>query len=200
MPTHEGSWYASPYSYWDEYLYGDALLVAPVTTAQTTERAVYLPAGRWLNYHDRRSVYDGGNTVKADSPLDALPSYVREGAIIPRGDIVKLNNNWDANWSPKLRLQFFPSSKRSSQFNYYTGNGVQTITAEPENGGLRIEFGDLGAPGTVEVYCQRVKGMTRNGTKLREGADYRFDEQTNKLTVSFQGASKIVVEGAASLF
>jgi len=79
---------------WDEYLYGDALLVAPVTAAQTTERSVYLPAGRWMNYDDKRTVYGGATTVKAIAPLGTIPVYVRESAIVPRGDIVKLNNNW----------------------------------------------------------------------------------------------------------
>jgi alpha-glucosidase (family GH31 glycosyl hydrolase) len=84
---------------WDEYLYGDGLLVAPVATSRATERAVYLPAGRWMNYDDKRSVYAGGSTIKAAAPLGTIPVYVREGAIIPRGDIVKLNNNWEANWN-----------------------------------------------------------------------------------------------------
>ncbi len=185
---------------WDEYLYGDGLLVAPVTTAQATERAVYLPGGRWMNYNDKRTVYTGGNTVKADAPLGTIPVYVREGAIIPRGGIVKLNNNWEANWSPKLRLEFFPSGKHESQFDYYTGSGVQKISAVSEGDRLKIEFGDLGVPGTVEVYCQRVKGVTRNGVKLRQGTDYDYDERANRLSVSFQGASKIAIDGAGSLF
>jgi alpha-D-xyloside xylohydrolase len=185
---------------WDEYLYGDALLVAPVTTAKTTERTVYLPAGRWMNYDDKRTVYAGGTTVKAAVPLGTIPVYVREGAIIPRGDIVRLNNNWDASWSPKLRLEVFPSAKQKSQSDYYTGSSVQSIAVAPGGGGLTIEFGDLGTPGTVEVYCQKVKGVTRNGVKLREGLDYQYDKQANKLTVSFQGATKISVDGADSLF
>jgi len=116
------------------------------------------------------------------------------------GPALKLNNDWEGNWSPRLHLEFFPSGKRKSQFGYYTGNGVQRITARPEHDGLRIEFGDLGAPGTVEVYCQEVKGVTRNGVRLREGADYHSDKQSNKLTFSFQGASKIAIDGAGSLF
>ena len=185
---------------WNEYLYGNALLVAPVTTAQATEREVYLPGGKWMNYHDKRTVYAGGNTVKADAPLGTIPVYVREGAIIPRGDIVKLNNNWEANWTPKLRLQFFPSGKSKSQFDYYTGSRVQKITAEADGGGLKIDFGDLGAPGVVEVYCRQPTGVTRNGVKLRAGTDYDYDEPANKLTVSFQGASTISIAGAGSLF
>jgi alpha-glucosidase (family GH31 glycosyl hydrolase) len=185
---------------WDEYLYGDALLVAPVTTAQTTERNVYLPAGKWMNYHDKQTVYAGGSTIKAAAPLGTIPVYVREGAVIPRGDIVKLNNNWEQKWTPKLRLQFFPTASSKSQFDYYTGSGVQKITAELVGDGLKIEFGDLGAPGTIEVYCKEVTGVTRNGVQLKPGSDYQYDPPSHKLTISFQGASKIAITGAGSLF
>jgi hypothetical protein len=46
------------------------------------------------------------------------------------------------------------------------------------------------------VYCQEVKGVTRNGVRLREGADHHYDKQSNKLTFSFQGASTIAIGGA----
>ena len=108
--------------------------------------------------------------------------------------------SWESNWTPKLRLQFFSSTRSKSQFDYYTGSGVQTITAEPESDGLKIEFGDLGAPGTIEVYCKEVTRVTRNGVKLRAGTDYQYDPPSHKLTVSFQGASQIAIAGGGSLF
>ena len=77
---------------------------------------------------------------------------------------------------------------------------MQRIAAEPASDGLKIEFGDLGAPGTVEVYCKEVTGVTRNGVKLRAGTDYHYDQPSHKLTISFQGASKIAIAGAGSLF
>jgi hypothetical protein len=40
----------------------------------------------------------------------------------------------------------------------------------------------------------------RNGVKLHEISEYHYDQQVDRLTGSFQGASKIVIDGAASLF
>jgi alpha-D-xyloside xylohydrolase len=185
---------------WDEYLYGENILVAPVTTAGVVSRNVYLPQGRWMDYNDRRTVYDGMKTITAAAPLGTIPLFVREGAIIPRGDIVKLNNNWEENWSPKLRIEVFPSAKASSEFSYFTGDGVQNITASPVADGLEIQFKDLGTVGSLEIYCKKAKEVTRNGVKLREGSDYKFDPQAERVTVPFEGASKIVLKGCGSLF
>ena len=185
---------------WDEYLYGSEILVAPVTTAKATERKVYLPAGRWMNYNDKQTVYDGKATVTAAAALGMIPLFVREGSIIPRGDIVKLNNSWDANWEPKLRIEVFPSAKQASEFPYFTGSGVQPIKSVPRSGGLTIEFDDLGTNGTLEVHCRKVTQIKKNGTALRAGSDYHFDAQSGTLAVPFRGATHLEIEGAETFF
>jgi alpha-D-xyloside xylohydrolase len=66
----------------DEYLFGPDFLVAPVID-DGTQRAVYLPAGDWLDYwtgeHD-----PGGEVVVADAPVDRIPVWVRAGAVVPK--------------------------------------------------------------------------------------------------------------------
>jgi alpha-D-xyloside xylohydrolase len=185
---------------WNEYLFGSEILVAPVTVAHATDRQVYLPAGRWLNYNDKHTVYSGTMTVTVKAPLQELPLFVREGAIIPRGDIVQVDNNWDKDWKPRLRIEFFPAEKENSEFLYYTGNREEKITATRTAEGLSIQFGDLGAPGTLEVYSSNPENVLRNGQKLRRGKDYQYDAPTKKLTLSFDGVTDVKILGGRSLF
>ena len=185
---------------WDEYLFGSEILVAPVTVAHAADRKVYLPAGRWLDYNDKRTVYPGQTTVTVPAPLQELPLFVREGAIIPRGDIVRVNNNWDKDWKPRLRIEYFPAEKAPSEFLYYTGKEDQKITARRTPEGLAIQFGDLGIAGNLEVYCGKPAKVVRNGLVLREGHDYRYDASARKLTLGFDRATTITIQGAPSLF
>jgi alpha-glucosidase (family GH31 glycosyl hydrolase) len=184
---------------WDEYLYGDAILVAPIITAQSSERRVYLPAGRWMNYADHHTIYTGKNTVSVRAPIETIPSFIREGAIVPRGDIAKLNNNWDKNWSPKLRIEIFPSSKTTS-FDYFTGKGLEKISVTPSTEGINIQFADLGTNGALNVYCKRISGVQKDGRVLQEGSDYQYDSQAQKLTIPFVGSTNVTIKGALGLF
>ncbi len=69
----------------DEYMFGPAFLVAPVTEQGATSREVYLPAGTdWYNYWTSQRVH-GGQTIKVDAPIDMIPLFVRAGSIIPHG-------------------------------------------------------------------------------------------------------------------
>jgi alpha-D-xyloside xylohydrolase len=72
----------------DEYMFGPALLVAPVSEQGATRRSVYLPAGcDWYNYWTNERL-KGGQTITADAPIDTIPLFVRGGSIIPLGSAV----------------------------------------------------------------------------------------------------------------
>lgn len=69
----------------DEYMYGPAFLVAPVTEQGATHRTVYLPAGcDWYNYWTNQRLH-GGQTIEVDAPIDTLPLFVKAGSIVPFG-------------------------------------------------------------------------------------------------------------------
>ena len=79
----------------DEFLFGPALLVCPVTTpmyfgknsqpvaSAKKFREVYLPAGaKWFDFWTE-NLFNGGKTVEADAPLEKIPLFVRAGSILP---------------------------------------------------------------------------------------------------------------------
>ncbi len=73
----------------DEYLFGPAFLVAPVSQFKATSRAVYLPSGTsWLDFHTGKR-YEGGQTIQADAPLPRMPLFVRAGSIVPTGPVLQ---------------------------------------------------------------------------------------------------------------
>jgi alpha-D-xyloside xylohydrolase len=64
----------------DQFMFGDALLVAPILQAGARGRRVTLPAGEtWREFHGG-ATHAGGTTVEAEAPLDRIPVFVRESA------------------------------------------------------------------------------------------------------------------------
>jgi alpha-D-xyloside xylohydrolase len=68
----------------DEFLFGPAILVSPVTEAGVTSRRVYLPKAQWYDFWTGRRV-DGSTVIDAAAPLDRMPLHVRAGSIVPMG-------------------------------------------------------------------------------------------------------------------
>jgi len=99
--THEGTTFLRPLvmdfpndpavrSLTDEFLFGPALLVSPVTEYRVRRRAVALPAtpGGWYDFWTGTALA-GGRTIDAPAPFDAIPLHIRAGAIIPFGPEVQ---------------------------------------------------------------------------------------------------------------
>jgi alpha-D-xyloside xylohydrolase len=73
----------------DAFLFGKAMLIAPVVEKGATSRAVVLPAGdNWVDFWSGNT-FQGGETLRAQAPLDRLPIYVKAGSILPVGPVVQ---------------------------------------------------------------------------------------------------------------
>lgn len=101
----------------DEYMFGPAFLVAPVTDQGATTRMVYLPAGvDWYNYWTNDRVH-GGQTIEVDAPIDTLPLFVRAGSILPLGEPIENTNQ--VQRIAKLRIY----AGASGDFTLYRDDG-----------------------------------------------------------------------------
>jgi len=94
----------------DEYMFGPALLAAPVTremyhlkgqpeveVKEEGRRDVYLPQGaEWYDFWTgERSA--GGRTVSASAPIDIMPVFVRAGSILPLGPFLQYSTEKPAD-------------------------------------------------------------------------------------------------------
>ena len=73
----------------DQFMFGEALLINPVTSEGAKERTLYLPAGQdWIDFWTGKRVR-GGQSLNAEAPLNRIPIYARAGSIIPFGPHVE---------------------------------------------------------------------------------------------------------------
>jgi alpha-D-xyloside xylohydrolase len=73
----------------DQFLFGPAVMVSPVTEAGATNRAVYLPGTNvWYDFWTGKREA-GGNNIKAAAPIEIVPLYVPAGTMLPLGPVVQ---------------------------------------------------------------------------------------------------------------
>lgn len=122
----------------DEFMFGPALLVAPVTHPMyyavdsqplgNTEktRSVYLPHGAdWIDFWTGNR-YKGGQWITSDATIDKIPLMVRQGAIIPMGPVVqytseKRDAEWEIRIYPGADVSFVVYEDEGDNYNYEKG-------------------------------------------------------------------------------
>ncbi len=103
----------------DQYMFGPAFLVNPVTTYQARSRPVYLPKGAlWYDFWSGQSMA-GGQTLDAPAPYDQLPLYIRAGSIIPTGPEVQYVGEKSA-----APLTVYVYAGADGHFNLYEDDGL----------------------------------------------------------------------------
>ena len=69
----------------NQFVFGPAVLVNPVTTEGASQRTLYLPAGSdWFDFWTGKRL-PGGQTITAEAPIDRIPLLVKSGSILPMG-------------------------------------------------------------------------------------------------------------------
>jgi len=101
----------------DQFVFGPALLINPVTSEGMTQRQLYLPAGvEWVDFWTGKRM-SGGQTITADAPLDRIPIYGRAGSIVPIGPRAE---SATAKADP-IEIRIYPGA--NGDFNLYEDGG-----------------------------------------------------------------------------
>jgi alpha-glucosidase len=91
----------------DQFLFGDALMAAPVGRPGQRSRRVYLPGGTWYDFWTGERLK---GEVTASAPLERMPLYVRAGSVLPMGPVMQHTGEWPPE---TLRLHVYPGNGES---------------------------------------------------------------------------------------
>jgi alpha-D-xyloside xylohydrolase len=133
----------------DEYMYGPAFLVSPVTEPSVTSKRIYLPKGaEWIDYWTGKR-YAGGQTIDSHFTISELPLYVRAGSIVPTAPCTEYSA---AQLDKDVTL------------NIYTGHDATFLLYEDEGDGYAYEHGSFSEiPISWDESTRKLTIGTRKG-------------------------------------
>jgi alpha-glucosidase len=146
----------------DEFLLGDALLVAPITRPGVEHRHVYLPEGTWFHYWSGER-FDGPAHVLAHAPLGQPALYVKANKAIPMGP--DASHTGEKPVDP-LTLLFYPAQGTGEStiyedagdgFGYEQGEYARrNVSCETSEDRIAVRLGERGGSFVPERREVRV--------------------------------------------
>jgi alpha-D-xyloside xylohydrolase len=173
----------------DEFMFGPAFLVCPITTYLARTRRVYLPADAdWYDFWTGEA-RKGAQTVTVDAPFDAIPLQVRAGSIIPVGPELHYASERAAD-----PITLYVYAGKDGAFTFYEDDGT---TYEYEAGAfttIDLRWTDAAKTLTIGAREGRFAGMLAERTfqvvLIRPGkaAGFSFDPRVDR-SIGYKGAS-----------
>ena len=176
----------------DQFMFGPAFLVNPVTDPAATTRQVYLPEAKWYDFWTGSTVA-GGHTINAIAPFERIPLYVRAGSILPLGP--------DEEWATEkpadpIELRVYRGANgdftlyedENDNYNYEKGT-YATITMHWDDASHTLTIGDRKGqfPGMLESRSIRIIFVGENhgvGVNPTDEADKVVQYSGKQVTVA----------------
>jgi alpha-D-xyloside xylohydrolase len=142
----------------NQYMFGPAFMVSPVTVAGATSRSVYLPAGTWYDFWTGAPV-SGGTTITAPAPLIHIPLHVRAGSIVSMGPEIQ----YATERADTIELRVFPGANgaatlyedEGNNYNYEQGASATipiTYIDNPQNVIIGVRSGTFSGIDQKKVF------------------------------------------------
>jgi oligosaccharide 4-alpha-D-glucosyltransferase len=167
----------------NEYLFGDNILVAPVTKRGATVQKVYLPEGNWYEVETNKNKA-GKSFIDVDVAEYKKPLFYKEGSFIPQ--YFSTGENTSEINRKKLKVIYVPSASKSN-YDMYDDDG-ETKNALALNQYELIKFSSTG---------KTSKGLTINIQNNNGNYKGKPSERNISLTIPTLGVSPktVVVNG-----
>ena len=153
------------YNIQDQYLFGPAFLVNPVTEQMYTgkdsagkekTRTLYLPKTKWYNFWTGETL-NGGQTITVPAPINSMPLYVKAGSIIPMGPLTEY-----ATEKPNdtIELRIYPGA--DGAFTFYEDENDNYNYEKGQYSTFTIKWDDKNKKLTISDIKGKFNGMLKN--------------------------------------
>jgi len=140
-----------------EYMFGKAFLVAPMTEAGKTQRDVYLPkSSDWYDFWTGQRI-KGGQTVKAEAPLDRIPLFIKAGSIVPMGPVVQSSGEKTAE---PIEIRVYEGA--NGEFTLYEDEGDNYNYEKGKFSSITFKWDDKTKKITIGERVGNFEGMLAN--------------------------------------
>jgi alpha-D-xyloside xylohydrolase len=141
----------------DQFLFGPALMINPVTSAGATSRSVTLPTGTWYDFWTG-ATKEGGNKVTMDAPLSSIPILVKAGSILPMGPMIQ----YATESTDPLEIRIYKGKDGSFTLYDDAGDGYDYETGKYAT--IQLTWNDAEAKLTVGARKGSYTGMLESRT------------------------------------
>ncbi len=156
--------------YPNQYFFGDALLVAPVTEEAVTEWPVYLPEGKWRDLWTGE-VLQGKTVLRCSVPIDRIPVFQKLNSILAlnldaSGELASPVGNSTKEYQ-NLTLHIYPGEHAEASLSFTQDSVAEKIAAESsEDGVVTISLPALSQDIRLVVSNMAARTVKMNGALL----------------------------------
>jgi len=180
------------YSMWDEYLFGNTLLVAPVVS-ESKERAVYLPEGKWIDFYSGE-IHNGPKWVNTPLSLNKIPVFVKANSFQLRGNVFGGNQKmWQKETAHYMDVYYY-AGEGSTELDYVdpVTKRSDILKATTSQSQISLTIPAIDFPGDIRISIpSKPKSVLLNGkpasSKYKDGflIIKRLPMQENVIHVQF---------------
>ncbi|MBR4390230.1 MAG: DUF5110 domain-containing protein [Prevotella sp.] len=164
-----------------EFMFGSALLVSPVTEPSRTTWETYLPkhTAGWFDYRTGQH-YEGGQTITTSIDKAHIPLFVKAGSILPLGQESQSTATGD---NTMLDILVFPGADAS--FTFYEDDGVSNDYEKGQSSRITFRWDDTQRQLVIDKRQGSFPGMAKS-------RQFHIVLQGQRKTVTYKGKRMIV--------
>ena len=181
----------------DQWLFGPALMVCPVSEYKARSREVFFPQGGWYDFYSNKYI-QGGQALTVDAPYERIPVFVRAGSILPLGPQMQWSDE-----KPADLIHILVYEGADGQFTLYEDEGTNYNYEKGKYATITFTYDDTRRQLTISKRKGSFKGMLKerkfNIVFVKKGKPIPLDldNPTNQqiiinsgITVHYKGQEK----------